>query len=207
MALAILVITAISPTIKDSVMYPHIALASASPRRRELLQQLGVTFELISASIDERVLPDERPDGYVSRLALAKAQLGWQRIDGRLPVLGADTSVVIDNRILGKPVDKADFVQMMVRLAGRKHQVITAVALVTAERSWQCLVTTEVYFRAITDVEIQDYWQSGEPCDKAGGYGIQGLAGKFVERINGSYSAVVGLPLCETDQLLKQLAR
>lgn len=188
-------------------MYPTIALASASPRRRELLQQLGVNFELVTPDIDESILPDEAATSYVSRLALSKAKTGLQLIANRLPVLGADTSVVIDDTILGKPTSQADFLQMMQRLSGRCHQVMTAIALVTPDQHWQRLVITDVCFRALSPTEIADYWQSGEPADKAGGYGIQGIAGKFVERINGSYSAVVGLPLCETDLLLKQLPR
>jgi len=188
-------------------MYPTIALASASPRRRELLQQLGVNFELINANIDERVLPAEPPASYVSRLALAKAQTGLQLLGNRLPVLGADTSVVVGDTILGKPENKADFLQMMQRLSGRCHQVMTAVALVSPHQQLERLVITEVCFREISAAEMEAYWQTGEPADKAGGYGIQGIAGKFVERLNGSYSAVVGLPLCETDQLLQQLQR
>lgn len=188
-------------------MYPTIALASASPRRRELLQQLGVNFELVTPDIDESILPAEPATTYVSRLALTKAQTGLRLLAGRLPVLGADTSVVIDDNILGKPENKADFLQMMQQLSGRCHQVMTAIALVTPTQQWQALVITDVWFRVISSGEMADYWQSGEPADKAGGYGIQGIAGKFVERINGSYSAVVGLPLCETDLLLQQLQR
>lgn len=188
-------------------MYPTIALASASPRRRELLQQLGVKFELVNANIDERVIPAELPAHYVSRLALAKAQTGLQLLGNRLPVLGADTTVVVDDTILGKPENKADFLQMMQLLSGRCHQVMTAVALVSLSQQLQRLVITEVCFREISAAEMEAYWQTGEPVDKAGGYGIQGIAGKFVERLNGSYSAVVGLPLCETDTLLQQLQR
>ncbi|GGW72914.1 Maf family protein [Alishewanella tabrizica] len=188
-------------------MYPTIALASASPRRRELLQQLGVNFELINPDIDESILTAEPAAEYVSRLALAKAKTGFQLIAQRLPVLGADTSVVIAQRILGKPRDKTDFLQMMQLLSGQTHQVMTAIALVNATQQLQKLVITDVSFREITSDEMHAYWLTGEPVDKAGGYGIQGLAGKFVARINGSYSAVVGLPLCETDQLLQQLQR
>lgn len=188
-------------------MYPTIALASTSPRRRELLQQLGVNFELVTPDIDESILAAEGAANYVSRLALTKAETGLHLLGGRLPVLGADTSVVIEGNILGKPDTEADFLQMMQLLSGRCHQVMTAVALVTPEQQWQSLVTTKVWFRPISQQEMADYWQSGEPADKAGGYGIQGQAGKFVERIDGSYSAVVGLPLCETDLLLQQLQR
>jgi len=185
-------------------MYPQIALASASPRRRELLTQLGVNFQLISADIDETPLPNEDPAVYVQRLALAKAQAGLARQSVALPTLGADTIVVAQQHILGKPRDLADFQRMMQLLSGRSHQVMTAVALVSEQRSLTQLVCTEVHFRHLTADEILTYWHSGEPQDKAGGYGIQGLAARFIERINGSYTAVVGLPLCETDQLLQR---
>lgn len=184
--------------------YPDIALASASPRRRELLTQLGVQFELVSADIDETPLPDEQPSVYVQRLAQQKARAGLQRLQGNKPVLGADTIVVCDGAILGKPVDFAHFSQMLQRLSGRSHQVMTAVALLDATKQLSALVCTDVWFRPLTAADIHDYWHSGEPQDKAGGYGIQGLGGKFIPRINGSYSAVVGLPLFETEQLLQQ---
>lgn len=205
--MVILVTQAVSSSTEDPIMYPKIALASASPRRQELLQQLGVNFELITPNIDERVLPAELPADYVSRLALTKAQTGLTLLGCRLPVLGADTSVVINNKILGKPVERADFMQMMQLLSGRSHQVMTAIALVSPSQQLQKLVITEVFFREMRASEMAEYWETGEPMDKAGGYGIQGIAGKFVERIHGSYSAVVGLPLCETDHLLHQLKR
>ncbi|CAM3756955.1 Maf family protein [Rheinheimera salexigens] len=185
-------------------MYPKIALASASPRRRELLTQLGVEFQLIAANIDETPYTDEIPADYVQRLALAKAQAGLARLSAELPTLGSDTIVVVQQQILGKPTDFADFQRMMAMLSGSVHQVMTAVALVDSQRSLSTLVQTEVHFRLLNPAEILHYWQSGEPQDKAGGYGIQGLAGRFVERINGSYSAVVGLPLCQTERLLQR---
>ncbi len=184
--------------------YPAIALASSSPRRRELLTQLGVNYQLVSANIDESVLPNEAAIPYVQRLALAKARAGLARLSTDMPVLGADTIVVVDDIILGKPADFAEFSRTMQLLSGRCHQVMTAVALVSRQRQLQQLVCTEVYFRQLKEAEITAYWASGEPQDKAGGYGIQGLAAKFVQRINGSYTAVVGLPLCETEQLLQQ---
>ncbi len=184
-------------------MYPEIALASASPRRRELLQQLNVPFSLVQVDVDESRLGDESAGTYVNRLAVAKALAGARKIQYSLPVLGADTIVVVDQHILGKPVDQADFQRMMQLLSGRCHQVITAVALVGSDKTTQCSVSTEVCFRPLSDADILGYWQTGEPQDKAGGYGIQGLAGRFVQRIDGSYSAVVGLPLCETDMLLR----
>lgn len=184
--------------------YPDIALASASPRRRELLTQLGVTFELVSADIDETPLPDEQPAAYVQRLAQQKARAGLQRLQSNKPVLGADTIVVCDGAILGKPVDFDHFNQMLQRLSGRSHQVMTAVTLLDATKQLSALVCTDVWFRPLSAADIHSYWLSGEPQDKAGGYGIQGLAGKFIPRIHGSYSAVVGLPLFETEQLLQQ---
>lgn len=184
--------------------YPAIALASSSPRRRELLAQLGVNYKLVKADIDETVLPDEAAAVYVQRLALAKAHAGLARLQHDLPVLGADTVVVVGGLILGKPADFEQFRQTMLLLSGRSHQVMTAIALVSAQHQLTQLVSTDVTFRVLTEAEISAYWATGEPQDKAGGYGIQGLAGRFVQRINGSYSAVVGLPLCETEQLLQQ---
>jgi septum formation protein len=184
-------------------MYPEIALASASPRRRELLQQIGVPFSLVQVDVDESLRGDENPRDYVTRLAQAKAQAGAAKIQFALPVLGADTIVVVDQQILGKPVNQADFSRMMQLLSGRCHQVLTAVALIGQQRSETCCVTTDVWFRELTAADIAAYWQTGEPCDKAGGYGIQGQGGRFVSHISGSYSAVVGLPLYETDLLLR----
>ncbi|MBA55829.1 MAG: septum formation protein Maf [Pseudomonadales bacterium] len=189
-----------------------IYLASASPRRRELLQQIGVRFTVMSAAVDETVLPDERPLDYVCRLAQAKAEAVLSRveIEGQLlrPVLGADTTVVLGNRILGKPENEADAVAMLLSLSGQIHKVITAVALAndnskTPETQLSYSVT-EVKFRTIDEAEALRYWRTGEPADKAGGYGIQGLGAVFVESLSGSYSGVVGLPLYETANLLKQ---
>lgn len=184
--------------------YPAIALASASPRRRELLTQLGVNYKLVKADIDEAPQPEEPASSYVQRLAVEKALAGLARLEHELPVLGADTVVVVDGQILGKPGDFAQFRQTMQLLSGRSHQVMTAVALLNSRHQLTELVVTDVTFRTLTDAEISAYWATGEPQDKAGGYGIQGLGGRFVKRINGSYSAVVGLPLCETEQLLQQ---
>jgi septum formation protein len=184
--------------------YPTIALASSSPRRRELLAQLGVNYQLVKADIDETPMANESAQQYVQRLALAKAYAGLARLTEPMPVLGADTVVVANQQILGKPADFAEFHRNMRLLSGQGHHVMTAVALVSKQRQLQQLVCTEVYFRQLTETEISTYWASGEPHDKAGGYGIQGSAAKFVQRINGSYTAVVGLPLCETDQMLQQ---
>lgn len=190
-----------------------IALASASPRRRELLSQLGVDFIVVQAPIDESVLPGEQAAAYVRRLALAKAAAGFQaQLAGaqttaqkQLPTLGADTIVVVDGQILGKPVDQADFVRMMHLLRDRCHQVYTAVALHSAAWQRDVTVCTDVWFGPLSDSQIDAYWHSGEPADKAGGYGIQGLGGRFIEKIHGSYFAVVGLPLYETAALLEPL--
>lgn len=178
-------------------------LASGSPRRRELLEQIGVPHVRIQAEVDETPLPGESATDYVERLARAKAQAGLQQLAGRPGcVLGADTSVVLDGRILGKPLDRADFIATLSALSGRAHQVLTAVALCDAGRMRSLVVSSEVHFRHLSDDEMQAYWESGEPQDKAGGYAIQGLAAVFVSHMAGSYSAVVGLPVCETAALL-----
>lgn len=180
-------------------------LASASPRRRELLTQIGVPFELLSITLDETPLPAERPEAYVQRLAREKALAGRAAVgDDSAAVLGADTTVVIDERILGKPADRAEGLLMLESLSDREHHVLTAVALATRDACEVRLVTSRVRFRRIERAETEAYWASGEPCDKAGGYAIQGWGAVFVAELRGSYSAVVGLPLCETAQLLDQ---
>jgi len=182
-------------------------LASGSPRRRELLTQIGVPFAPLSASIDETPLPGEAPLAYVERLARGKAQAGLAQLRANgtaagAVVLGADTAVVLEGRILGKPLDQADALAMLAALSGRQHQVLTAVALADDQRCEVRSVTSHVRFRPISAQQARAYWASGEPCDKAGSYAIQGLAAIFVESLAGSYSAVVGLPLCETADLL-----
>ncbi|WP_349987368.1 Maf family protein [Pseudomonas alloputida] len=179
-------------------------LASGSPRRRELLTQIGVPFIVISAPVDESPLPSESAPAYVERLARAKAAAGLVSVDGPAVVLGADTVVVLDGRILGKPENREDALAMLADLSGREHQVLTAVALDDGQRVHSFCVTSTVRFRAISTDEAQRYWASGEPSDKAGGYAIQGLGAVFVSGLSGSYSAVVGLPLCETADLLGQ---
>ena len=179
-------------------------LASGSPRRRELLTQIGVPFSVVSAPIDETPLPDESAPAYVERLARAKAAAGLASVEGTAVVLGADTAVVLDGRILGKPESREDALAMLADLSGREHQVLTAVALTDGQRVQSLCVTSQVRFRAISDDEAQRYWASGEPADKAGGYAIQGLGAVFVTGLSGSYSAVVGLPLSETADLLGQ---
>lgn len=184
----------------------ELFLASASPRRRELLAQIAVPCVTQIASIDETPLPAEPAAVYVERLALEKARAGLRALGERADavVLGADTAVVLDGRILGKPADFAESREMLLSLSGRSHQVMTAVALVGTGRESSRVVTSEVGFRTLGEAEIEAYWASGEPCDKAGSYGIQGLAAVFVNRVQGSYSAVVGLPLCETAEMLGQ---
>jgi septum formation protein len=180
-------------------------LASGSPRRRELLAQIGVSFVTLSASIDETALPNEPAERYVERLAREKALAGLTTLEQpqTAVVLGADTSVVLDGRILGKPESRAEALATLAALSGREHQVLTAVALASVERVESRVVTSRVRFRPLRPGEAEAYWETGEPCDKAGSYGIQGLAAVFVSQIEGSYSAVVGLPLCETAQLLE----
>lgn len=187
---------------------PQLYLASSSPRRRELLTQIGLSFHLVSGNIDETPLPDEAPSAYVERLARCKAQAGLTMLAQRpdVCVLGADTAVVLDGRILGKPKDREDALAMLQALSGREHQVLTAVALVDRDRCEVRVVSSDVSFRAISEAEAEAYWDTGEPHDKAGGYAIQGLAAIFVKRVEGSYSAVVGLPLCETAELLADFA-
>lgn len=180
-------------------------LASGSPRRRELLTQVGVPFCAISADIDETPLAEESPSAYVERLARGKAAAGRKTIvcDTDFCVLGADTAVVLDGKILGKPLDEADALAMLMMLSGQEHEVLTAIALIDGERCESLVVRSLVRFRRIDRDEAAAYWASGEPLDKAGGYGIQGLGAVFVAGLNGSYSAVVGLPLCETCDLLR----
>ncbi|PMX03489.1 septum formation inhibitor Maf [Pseudomonas sp. FW215-R2] len=179
-------------------------LASGSPRRRELLTQIGVPFTAISADIDETPLANESPTAYVERLARGKAEAGRCSVvcDTPFCVLGADTAVVLDGKILGKPVDEADACAMLMMLSGKEHEVLTAIAVLDGERCESQVVRSLVRFRAISRVEAAAYWASGEPRDKAGGYGIQGLGAVFVAGLNGSYSAVVGLPVCESAELL-----
>lgn len=185
----------------------RIALASASPRRRELLSQLEVDFVVVQAPIDEAVLPGEVAADYVLRLAKAKALAGFLAQPEPLPTLGADTIVVVDGEILGKPQDQADFLRMMRLLRGRCHQVYTAVALCrdADDEPKAVTVATDVWFGPMSETQMLAYWHSGEPADKAGGYGIQGLGGRFIAKIHGSYFAVVGLPLFETAALLAEL--
>lgn len=184
-----------------------IYLASASPRRSALLRQIFVPHQILIPNVDESRLPAESPADYVVRLARAKAQ----RIRDRLkpeeykPVLAADTTVALGEDIFGKPADRTEGMAMLQRLAGRTHQVYTAVALAHADGLEHALSVSDVTFRSLSAAECQAYWNSGEPQDKAGGYAVQGLAAAFITGLSGSYSGVMGLPLAETAQLLARV--
>jgi len=194
-----------------------IYLASRSPRRRELLSQIGVRFHMLmfrdkpatDPDLDEAVHEGETPNGYVERIARAKAQAGWRRLEQRnLPraaVLAADTTVAIDGRVLGKPADRRDAAVMLAALSGRRHEVFSAVAL-KYEAQLECAVSvSEVDFKVLGDDEIRQYVATGECDDKAGAYAIQGRAAQFVSALHGSFSGVMGLPLFETAQLLERM--
>ncbi|QJQ96450.1 MULTISPECIES: nucleoside triphosphate pyrophosphatase [Halomonadaceae] len=181
-------------------MAASLCLASASPRRRELLASIGVEIEVRAVDIDETPHPDEAPRDYVLRLARDKARAVSDAT--HLPVLGSDTAVILDGRVLGKPRDRAHASEMLAALSGTTHEVLTGVAVEGPAGLLEVCVVTRVTLRKIVAEEIAAYWETGEPVDKAGGYAIQGLAAIFVERIEGSYSAVVGLPLFETADLL-----
>ena len=196
---------------------PHIHLASKSPRRQELLRQLGIDFDLLKLreaagrerDVIEGARDAEPPLHYVERMARTKVAAGWQRMRQRLlpewPVLSADTEVVLDGVIFGKPADAADAARMLKVLSGQTHQVMTAVALRLGERTEVEVLITNVAFRSLTPKEIEHYVATGEPADKAGAYAIQGKAAAFITRIDGSFSGVVGLPLAETAELLARL--
>ena len=186
-----------------------IYLASRSPRRQELLAQIGVKFEVMEADVNESVVDGESPRAYVERLARAKAEAGWRRVERdnlpRAPVLGADTTVAVGGRILGKPADDKEAAEMLAALSGRLHQVLTAVAVKHDSRLESAVSVSEVRFKTLTKEEIARYVATGECEDKAGAYGIQGHAARFVAELRGSFSGVVGLPLYETAQLLEQI--
>jgi len=195
----------------------RLYLASRSPRRRELLHQIGIDFDTVvfrdgkraDSETDETPKPGEAPVDYVERVARAKAIHGLRIVEERRlpmrPVLSADTTLELDGEIIGKPVDRADAADILRRLSGRTHRVLTGVAVDHQGRSEYLLSTSEVTFRAIDNEEIRHYVMSGEPMDKAGAYGIQGRAGMFVAHLAGSYTGVMGLPVCETGELLKRL--
>jgi len=187
------------------MMRPLIYLASRSPRRRELLAQIGVAYRLLDIEVDEEPRLGEPPDEYVLRVSQDKAAAGQKAIIGAefLPVLAADTCVVADGRMLGKPRDREEGLQMLRLLSGRSHQVYTAVALAASGLESR-LNLSRVTFRTLSRRECEAYWESGEPADKAGGYAVQGLAAQFICDLQGSYSGVMGLPLYETAELMRQ---
>ena len=208
----------------------HLVLASGSPRRKELLSQLGYEFSVLVTDVEECKHTQETAEEYVKRLSLDKALAALSLIttnpsekqhvapssdtvvvssdaislDSEIVVLGSDTVVVSQGQVLEKPADFSDSKRMLTQLANGRHQVMTAVSVVSKEKQKTEIVITDVWFKPLSEKEIEQYWQTGEPCDKAGSYGIQGLGGRFVTRIEGSYYAVVGLPLFETDQLLQE---
>lgn len=185
---------------------PDIYLASVSPRRRQLLEQLGVHFAEVRQEVEETLQPRESPEVFVLRLALEKARAGLRALpeDRIRPVLGADTVVVIDEEVLGKPTDEAHAIAMLERLSGQVHRVLTGVAIVAAEHEATRLSVSNVTFRQLEPDELHAYWRSGEPRGKAGGYAIQGHGAVFIEHLDGSYSGVMGLPLFEVGDLLAE---
>ncbi len=192
---------------------PVIYLASASPRRSQLLDQIGVAHQVVPVDLDESRLIGESPPAYVLRLAQAKAEALWERLpvvladpqmSGRLAVLGSDTTVALGEEIFGKPGDRDEGIAMLARLSGRSHRVYTGVALRTATGCETALSTSEVTFGTLSAAQRTAYWATGEPLGKAGGYAVQGRAAAFITRIEGSYSGIMGLPLAETAELLLQ---
>jgi septum formation protein len=183
---------------------PFILLASASPRRSELLRQVGVEHEVRPVETDESWRPGEDPAAYVLRVAEAKARMLWSSLPAgpRAPVLAADTTVALDGEVFGKPSGRDEGLAMLARLSGRTHEVHTAVAVLHAAGGASRVSTSHVSMREISPAEMDWYWRTGEPRDKAGGYAIQGRAAIFISHLAGSYSGVMGLPLCETWELL-----
>lgn len=189
-------------------MSAKLYLASASPRRRELLTQLGIIIEVLRADIDETPLPGEAPQAYTERLAKAKAEAGWAKVSEfglpPRPLLAADTTVVLNGEIIGKP-DSAEHARTILKqLSGKEHQVVTSIAVKQGDDCRVVSTVSNVCFRPLLDEEIDHYIISGEPMDKAGAYGIQGVAATFVREIKGSYTGIVGLPLAETVELLRE---
>ena len=185
---------------------PDLYLASRSPRRRELLIQIGVEYQTLLPDVFEQQRPGESPQEYVCRLAMEKAQAGWLMlaVSEQRPVLGADTVVVLDGDVLEKPQHRDDGMAMMAKLSGRTHQVMTGMALVMGADEQSRLSVSHVTFRETSEEERARYWESGEPLDKAGGYAVQGLAAAFITRIEGSYSGIMGLSLFEVTEMLAQ---
>lgn len=186
-----------------------VYLASASPRRQALLQQAGIRFKVILPEIEEVKHPGESAEVFVMRVARDKARAGRELVikEGRpaAPVLAADTCIVLDKEIIGKPGDREEGIRILTSLAGRSHGVLTAVVLMEEGKSQQALSRSRVVFGPMSEKEIEDYWESGEPIDKAGAYAIQGKAAVFIERIEGSYTGIVGLPLFEVVNMIKKI--
>ena len=184
---------------------PSMVLASASPRRRELLHQIGIVFRVVAADIEEIPLTGEKPGDFVLRMARGKALEVMRREGAGLPVLGSDTAVILDGQILGKPVDRGDAIAMLSSLSGKTHEVFSAVAVAVSEtKIHEALNVTRVTFSRLEPDWIESYCDTGDPMDKAGAYGVQGKAAEKISRIEGSFYGVMGLPLYETAQLLKR---
>lgn len=189
----------------------QIYLASRSPRRRHLIEQLGISYRAINVTVDEQHLAQESPADYVARLALQKARAGWQQLARQgIPVVGADTCIVLDGQVVGKPRDKAHGIALLKRYSGNTHSVVSGVAMVGFGKGNRAsplleqvrVSSSRVSFCDLTDRDCEDYWQTGEPLGKAGGYAIQGKAAAFIKRIEGSYSGIMGLPLHEFSELI-----
>ena len=187
-------------------MTSNLILASGSPRRKLLLEQLAIIFEIEPPDVDESLVTGEEPEVYVTRLAEKKAQTIAVKHDGNAVILAADTIVVLLGKILGKPESKEHGLQMLNELSGTRHDVLTGVSICNGVRSETFCVKTEVSFRQLGKEEISWYWETGEPCDKAGSYGLQGAGAAFVETLTGSYSNVIGLPLSETVMILRNFS-
>jgi len=188
-------------TIKNKPLY----LASNSPRRKALLEQLNLEFDVVNAPVEEVALPHESPESYVRRIAIEKALAGFNKVAGKVVwVIGGDTTVLVDGKVLGKPKNPVDSYRMLSRLSGKSHTVLSAIAIVFDGEVFSSLNQTQVTFKALSDDEIKQYIATEEPQDKAGSYAIQGLAAKFITGIEGSYTGVMGLPLFELNELLTQ---
>ncbi|RUM92226.1 MAG: septum formation inhibitor Maf [Thiomicrospira sp.] len=186
-------------------MKRRLYLSSSSPRRKELLDQAGIPFDLVNAPVEETGLPNESPQSFVLRMAVEKALSGFNKVPGKdVWVLGSDTIILKDGKVFGKPKHKMDAYRMLMSFSSEAHIVMTSIAIVNDGAVYSDICQTKVFFRPISDSEFEQYWATGEAEDKAGAYGIQGQAAKFIEKIEGSYSAVMGLPLYELDKLLKE---
>lgn len=197
---------------------PQLYLATRSPRRRTLIEQLGFSYETLDVDIGEQPFQDEDPADYVARLAVEKARVGWDQVSAqRIPVVGADTCIVLNHRIIGKVENRQDGIALLKEFSANSHVVLTGIAMVgpalvgtesesNNSKIKECVRvnTSKVTFRALTDEECEHYWETDEPSGKAGGYAIQGIAGSFIEKLEGSYSSVMGLPLCDLTELMSE---